>query len=214
MKRTTRFRLIEYIRVKKIVTATELARIFKITAADARHHLASLEDEGVVIVVDTRAQGRGRPTQLYRLTRDINRHHLDALTGAVLSVCLAGVTEAERDGAFKNIADYLTAAFNRPGGNLTQRLTYTVRHLHEMNYMARWEAHIEGPRIHITHCPYALMVSDHPETCRIDALVLQNLVGQPVTRILTTGKNSTGEMLCVFRMDPEALAIDTPAFAM
>jgi len=213
MKRTTRYRLVEYIREKKIASAAELARVFKITAADARHHLASLEDEGVVIVVGTRAQGRGRPTQLYRLTRDINRHHLDALTSAVLNVWLAGVTEAEQDGALNKIAAYLTAGCNHPGGNLTQRLAYAVRHLNEMNYLARWEAHIEAPRILINHCPYALMVSDHPETCRIDEFVIKNLVDQPVTKISTTGKCATGEMQCVFRLDPEAMTIDTPAVA-
>ena len=212
MKRTTRYRLIEYIRVKKVVSAAELARVLKITAADARHHLASLEDEGVVVVVDTRVQGRGRPTQLYRLTRDINRHNLDALTSAVLNVWLGDVTEAERDGALRKIAASLTAGCNHPGGNLTQRLTYTVRRLNEMNYLARWEAHIEAPRILITHCPYALVVSDHPETCRMDAFVINNLLGQPVTQISTMGKCATGEMQCIFRLDPEALTIDTPSY--
>ena len=48
MKRTTRYRLIEYIRVKKVASADELARVLRITAADARHHLASLEDEMVL----------------------------------------------------------------------------------------------------------------------------------------------------------------------
>ena len=213
MRRTTRYRLIEYIRVKKVVSAAELARVFKVTAADARYHLASMEDEGVVVVVDTRVQGRGRPTQLYRLTRDINRHHLDGLTNAVLNVWLGGVTKAERDGALNKIAAYLTAGCNQPVGNLTQRLVYAVRHLNEMNYLARWEAHIEAPRILITHCPYALMVSDHPETCRIDAFVIKNLLGQPVTQVSTMGKYATGEMQCVFRLDPEAMTIDTPTIA-
>jgi predicted ArsR family transcriptional regulator len=213
MKRTTRYRLIEYIRVKKVVSAAELARVLKITAADARHHLASLEDEGVVVVVDTRVQGRGRPTQLYRLTRDINRHYLDALTSAVLKVWLGGVTEVEREGALRKIAASLTAGWNQPGGNLTQRLTYTVRHLNEMNYLARWEAHIESPRILIMHCPYALMVKDHPETCRMDVFVINNLLGQPVTQISTMGRCTTGELQCIFRLDPVALAIDTQAIA-
>jgi len=211
MKRTTRYRLIEYIRVKKVVSAAELARVLRITAADARHHLASLEDEGVVVVVDTRVQGRGRPTQLYRLTRDYNRHSLDALTGAVLNVWLGDVTETEREGALRKIADSLTAGWNHPGGNLTQRLTYTVRRLNEMNFLARWEAHIEAPRILMTHCPFALVVTDHPEICQMDAFVINNLLGQPVTRISSMGRCATGGMQCIFRLDPEALTLDTRA---
>jgi predicted ArsR family transcriptional regulator len=150
---------------------------------------------------------------LYRLTRDINPHYLDALTSAVLNVWLGGMTEAELEGALKKIAVSLTAGWNQPGGNLTQRLTYTVRHLNEMNYLARWEAHIEAPRILIMHCPYALMVTNHPETCRMDALVINNLLGQPVTQISTMGSCATGELQCIFRLDPEALSIDTRAIA-
>jgi predicted ArsR family transcriptional regulator len=213
MKRTTRYRLIEYIRLKKVVSAAELARVLKITAADARYHLASLEDEGVVVVVDTRVQGRGRPTQWYRLTREINRHRLDALTSAVLNVWLGGATEAERDGTLNKIAAYLTAGCNQPGGALTQRLAYTIHHLNEMNYLARWEAHIEAPRILITHCPYALIVTGHPEICRMDAYLIKNLLGQPVRKISSMGKCATGEFSCVFRLDPEALTIDTQAIA-
>jgi predicted ArsR family transcriptional regulator len=213
MKRTTRYRLIEYIHVKKIVSAAELACVFKITAADARYHLASLEDEGVVVVVDTRVQGRGRPTQLYRLTREINRHNLDSLTNAVLNVWLTGVTEAERDSVLNKIAAYLTAGYKQSDGHLTQRLAYAVRRLNEMNYLARWEAHIEAPRILITHCPYALVVADHPETCRMDAFVIKNLVGQPVTQIPTMGNSSRGEQVCAFRLDPYDLTIDAPTIA-
>jgi len=143
------------------------------------------------------------------LTREINRHHLDALTSAVLNVWLAGLTEAERGGGLKKIAAYLTAGCNQPGRNLTQRLAYAVRHLNEMNYVARWEAHIQAPRILITHCPYALIVGEHPEICRVDALVIRNLVGQPVTQIFTMGNGSTGEFQCVFLLDPEDISIDT-----
>ncbi len=164
-----------------------------------------------VVVVDTRIQGRGRPTQLYRLTRDFNRHSLDALTGAVLNVWLGNVTETEREGGLRKIADSLTAKWNYSGSNLTQRLTYTVRRLNEMNFLARWEAHIDAPRILMTHCPFALVVTNHPEICQMDAFMVSNLLGQPVTRISSMTGCATGGIQCIFRLDPKALTLDTRA---
>ena len=186
---------------KKLVTATELARAFKITSGDARHHLTSLEDEGVVTVVDTRVQGRGRPSQLYRLSREITRHNMEALMGAVLKVLLEGVTEDSREIVFQKISACLVTEGIQPKGNLTQRLASSVRHLNEMNYEARWEAHIDAPRILITYCPYSAIVSDHPEICQVDAIVIGDLLGQPVRKISMIGKNETGDKQCIFRIN-------------
>ena len=215
MKKTTRYHLIEYMRTRKVVSAVELARVFKISAADARHHLASMEDEGVVAVVDTRAHGRGRPTQLYRLTCDINRNNLGALCYAALSAALDGIPEHGRDAVLQKIAADLAGGFPRKDGNLTHRLAYAVRCLNEMNYQARWEAHIDAPRILISHCPYSKVASSHPEICRMDALVINKVLGQPVTLSNTTGNVETGEQLCVFRLKAsQTLAIDTEIGAM
>jgi predicted ArsR family transcriptional regulator len=202
MKRTTRYRLIEYMRDKKGVSAAELARILKITCADARHHLGCLEDEGVVVMVETRPQGRGRPTQLYRLSSDINRHNLGALTSAILNVWLAEISEYELESAYNKIAAYLTSGLSVPNRNLTQRLTNAIRNLNGMNYVARWEAHVDAPRILITHCPYASVVSERPDICRVDAYVIGKVLGQSVVKI-SAPRNRFGEDAhCVFRLTP------------
>jgi len=201
MKKTTRNRLIEYMRVKKVVSAAELARIFKISAGDARHHLACLEDEGVALMVDTKIQGRGRPTQLFGLAQDVSRNNLDALTNAIMKVWLCSIPDNGREAEFYKIAASLTEGCHPPEGNLSQQLAYAIRCLNEMNYLARWEAHIDAPRILIRHCPYASVVADHPETCHIDAFVIGKVLGQSVTWISSEGKNEVGNMKCIFRLE-------------
>jgi len=213
MKKTTRNRLIEYMRIKKVVSAAELARIFKLSAGDARHHLACLEDEGLVIMVDTRIQGRGRPTQLFRLAQDVNRHNLDALTNASMKVLFDSITENGREAALRNIAASLTEGCNPPEGNLPLRLAYTIRFLNNMNYVARWEAHSDAPRILISHCPYVSVVANHPETCLMDTFLIGIVLGQSVLRISSEGNNVAGNMICHFRLDTKTLTIDTPATA-
>jgi predicted ArsR family transcriptional regulator len=214
MNKTKRYRIIEYIREKKLISASELAYIFRITAADARYHLAALENEGVVVVVDTRVYGRGRPTQMYRLSSEINRHNLDALVGAILTVWYKSVEENQRDDVLNQIAVYLTAGCTQPKGNLTQRLTNAVRQLNGMNYLARWEAHLEAPRILISHCPYAMVVQQHPETCQLDAFVIEKVLGQSVTRISIMDDPFTGEKQCVFRLEADFSPMNSPAPTM
>jgi predicted ArsR family transcriptional regulator len=202
MMKTTRRKLIEYMRVKKVVSAVELARVLKISSADARHHLTSLEEEGVVTVVDTHRQGRGRPTQLFGLTQELNRHNLGDLTSAVLQEWLTNLTKDgdERDASYKRIAKRLLGEYHLPAGNLTQQLNQGIRQLNEMNYIARWEAHINNPRILITHCPYASVLAEHPEVCKIDTFLIEKVLGQPVSCIASPAKNIVGEVQCVFRL--------------
>lgn len=210
MKRTTRNRLIDYMRGKKVVSAAELAHMLRITASDARHHLGCLEDEGVVVMVDTRLRGRGRPTQLYGLSKDINRHNIDKLTCAVLDAWFTNITESGKSAAYPQIAGYLVSKCDLPVGGLTQRLTYAIRWLNDMNYVARWEAHIDAPRILITHCPYAAVVPKRPEICQVDAFVIQRVLGQPVTKVRAMEKHEVGEEQCIFRINQPTMGIDTP----
>jgi predicted ArsR family transcriptional regulator len=72
--------------------------------------------------------------------------------------------------------------------------------LNELQYQARWEASAWGPRLILGHCPYAAIVSDHPELCRMDAFLLETKIGKPVEQ---TGKlqiNDTGLPFCTFLM--------------
>jgi predicted ArsR family transcriptional regulator len=198
--KTMRRRMIEYMQIKKGVSASELARAFKISAAGARHHLARLEEDGVVYIVETRIKGRGRPTQVYGLTSELNRTNLDSLANAILGEWLDDLPVEKKDAALERIASHLLEGKNVPEGNLTQRIARTVRQLTGMNYQVRWEAHVNAPLIMVTHCPYASVVSRHPEICRMDEYLLEKLLGFPVKLISKPGNNEFGESQCVFRL--------------
>lgn len=200
MKKTTRSRIIEYMQALKAVTATDLARFFKITAGDARHHLTSLEDEGVVTVVDVQVHGRGRPTQVYRLSREITGHNLGGISSAILDAWIGNMPPESRENVYQKIASSFTSMYSKPCGSLTQRLAGAIHQLNEMKYQARWEAYVDSPRILITYCPYSLLLPEHPEICQIDACILCNLVGQSVRQIAMTGTNENGDKHCVFRV--------------
>ncbi len=206
MRTTSRQRIIEYLQSKEVVTALEISSALHMTPANARHHLSILRDEGVVHVLGQRARvGRGRPFDLYCLWRPISRHNLDGLASALLSDMLAeshqaGQEESKQDEILKRLASRLLPPLATERVNLTQRLSQAVQHLNRLSYQARWEAHAQGPRVILQHCPYAAIVEQHPEVCRMDQFLLRNLLSLPVQQLSSLEKVPSGFRQCVFKI--------------
>ncbi len=206
--KTARQILLEYLQSKKVASASELSRGLRMSAANARHHLAILLSEGAIELVGTRpGRGRGRPSQLYSLSGQANRHNLDCLADALLQEALSSIPLNERAGYLVKIARKLSGG-NHPvaaSRHPTQRLNHAVQVLNQMNYQARWEAHSDSPRVIFGHCPYAAIHSAHPELCQMDAVLLGELMdpeGQPrparLAACLEIGPQGTPQ--CIFRV--------------
>ena len=201
MRTTSRQRIIEYIQSKDVVTALEISRALHMTPANARHHLSILRDEGVVHVLGQRARsGRGRPYDLYCLWRPISLHNLDGLAGALLAEVYELENPEEQEEILERLALRLLPPPPTERLNLTQRLSLSVQHLNRMNYQARWEAHAQGPLIILQHCPYADIVAEHPEICRMDQLLLKNLLSLPIQQLSRLEKIPSGFRQCVFKL--------------
>jgi predicted ArsR family transcriptional regulator len=94
------------------------------------------------------------------------------------------------------LAGHLAGESNFASQPLAKRLNLVVEKLNHMSYHAHWEAGSAGPRLIFAHCPYAAIVSNHPELCAMDHDLLKKLTGEPATQILRTGKD--GSSVCVF----------------
>jgi predicted ArsR family transcriptional regulator len=81
---------------------------------------------------------------------------------------------------------------------MTQRLAKAVLRLNELGYQARWEAHSEAPHVILGHCPYALILPEHPELCQMDAHLLESLLGQPARQTKKLAVDSNGKHYCQF----------------
>ena len=67
--KTVRERILEYIRSHRAVTVAELSQAFQMTPANARHHLATLLEQGLLqVVADRPASGKGRPAHIYAIS--------------------------------------------------------------------------------------------------------------------------------------------------
>jgi predicted ArsR family transcriptional regulator len=78
-----------------------------------------------------------------------------------------------------------------------KRLNAVVERLNQMKYHARWEAGAGGPRIIFVHCPYVAILAKRPELCRMDAVLLGELMGGSAEQL---GTIREGSSICVFAM--------------
>jgi len=169
------------------------------TGANIRHHLAVLESNDLIEVIHQRREGRGRPRNVYGLSRRVLGDGLDDLAGALFDAWLKDATDAVREAGLRSIALRLVGE-NPPVSNvpIPRRLTLAIERLNELHYQARWEASPAGPRILLGHCPYAQIIDRYPELCRVDAHLLELRLALPARQTAKLERSATGLPQCAF----------------
>jgi predicted ArsR family transcriptional regulator len=197
MKPTTRLRILDYFRKHQTASVRELSRLLGMTGANVRHHLAVLESFKLIEIIGMRTEGRGRPLHVYGLSRQVQGDGLDKLSGALFDIWLGGLVGDRREAALRSVAERL-ADNSEVKITVTKRLVRAVARLNELHYQARWEASAAGPRVIFGHCPYAAIVADYPELCRMDAFLLETRLGSTVTQTAKLQLNNKGLPFCAF----------------
>jgi predicted ArsR family transcriptional regulator len=180
---STRQRVIETLQMQRLATAREIGRLLQITPADARHHLVSLLQEGVIVPVGSSpAQGRGRPAQRYSLRSLARPERYDLLAPALLAEALKGLPTSEQESFLRRAMGSL-AGEHKPSGSLTKRLVGAIQRLNELGYAARWEARAAAPHLILERRPFEALMTGLPGTVELDVYLLETLLGAPVRRI-------------------------------
>lgn len=201
--KTTRLQIIEQIKTRRTASAPELAQALGVTAANVRHHLSILLEEGAILLVGQRCMtGRGRPTHLYSLAHRSQEHNLDKLADALLNEVDSLLSETQRKSALRRVAIQLAGEAYNAEGSLTQRLYTCVNHLNSLNYHARWEAHATGPQLVLENCPYAAIIAKHPELCQMDQYLLEGLLDTGTEQAAQLVKTKAGTTYCEFNILP------------
>lgn len=191
---TARQKVLSYFDKSRTASAREISRALKMSAATVRHHLRVLTSDGRLEIASARGrEKRGRPEKVYSLPRAAWGDNLSALSDALLTEAGSSIRMEALSG---HLTRRLAGESNLAGQPLAKRLSLTIEKINQMNYHARWEAGSEGPRIIFSHCPYAAIIENHPELCRMDEAMLKEWLGQPARQIFKTGKE--GSSVCVF----------------
>jgi len=197
----TRSRILDYLRKHQTASVNDLSSILAMTGANVRHHLAVLESIDLIELITQRQEGRGRPVNVYGLSRRVLGDGLDGLAGAMFESLLRQAPETVQEA-------WLNSMALRLGGNdipdrdtpLPRRLTLAVDRLNELHYQPRWEAGIDGARIILGHCPYAAIITAYPELCRMDAHLLEQRSGSSVEQVARLQRSANGYPFCIFRV--------------
>jgi len=197
----TRLRILDYLRKQQTASVRELSRALAMTGANIRHHLALLESNDVIEMIGQQREGRGRPGNIYSLSRRVLGDGLDELANAMLEVWLRDTTEAALESGLRSMAQRLGGTARPKADSLpTQRLSRLVDRLNELHYQSRWEAGMSGPNIILGHCPYAAIIASNPELCRMDAFLLEQWMDLPVEQTAKLQKSVKGYPYCAFRV--------------
>jgi predicted ArsR family transcriptional regulator len=198
----TRQRILEHLQKHQTASVRELSRDLALTGANIRHHLAFLIAGDQVEVLRQRREQRGRPANLYSLSRRMLGDNLAGLTDALLNLWLQEMPEGQRTQALNSLAQRLSVFEGAEiSGPAAQRLAAAIAGLNRLHYRARWEAAAAGPRVILGNCPYAAIIADHPELCRLDAHLLEQQLGVSVEQAAKLRHTSKGLPYCEFRVE-------------
>lgn len=195
----TRQEIIIYLKNQRTATVAALSQALGMTRPNIRHHLALLQEQGLIKIVGEQAGGgRGRPALIYMLTPSAYQEGLHHLVDALLDEINTEENEKIRAKKLKKLAKRMQKTAISPDQAITMRLNNAVQRLNELHYQAHWEAHAEGPQIIFRQCPYAAIIQHHPELCKMDQFMVEALTGMPARQVEKIASKPEGPHSCRF----------------
>jgi DeoR family suf operon transcriptional repressor len=205
----TKERIFQALRTKGQMTVSELADAIRITPIAVRHHLVSLQAEGLVEAREER-HGVGRPRQIYKITpqamdRDSSRYY--QFTNLLLDQLKEHLSPQMVNTLLLDVASSMAGEWKKELDSLPlpQRLERLVQLLTQEGFVARVEPAGSG-RYCLTElaCPYSRISLSHPEVCALDESLISRALGTSVERTscIRSGSDSCSYSIAGTEKDP------------
>jgi DeoR family transcriptional regulator, suf operon transcriptional repressor len=166
----------------------------KRTEEDVHYHLKKLIEKGEItseVSLKTR-QGRGRPSTQYRLSMDQQPNNYRYLCNKLLDILNPTNND---ESIFIILASQMVSIKEiKP---LSKKINSLVRQLNDINYAAYWQAQSDGPHLVFRNCPYRSILSQHPELCSLDRILIEMNIPSK-TNILQTIRDLSN--ICEFQL--------------
>lgn len=205
---TVRQKVLAFIREHPTVTSRQVSLALQMTEANARHHLAILEEMGVVRCLGKRPRrGKGRPPKTYTLIVPAAEDYLRLLIDLLLEELFAS-GEERREALLQKLAGKLSAHLNHaqeepplpPSSHLSIRLMQTVERLNTWKYQAHWEAGHPAPKIIVRSCPFEAWIERYPQLCHLDGYLIARLCGSELRQEAMRATDEQGRRYCSFSL--------------
>ena len=174
---STRQAIIDKLKQRQQATINELAGLVGVKPVTVRHHLHTLQAEGLVDA-EERRQPVGRPLYIYRLTEQAQalfpqKYH--RLAERLLDQLKETLSPEAVQQLMNSLADSLADDVREEFERLTpqQRMERLIDRLEQEGFLAHWRQTNDGLQLIEYHCPYYLVGQRHPEICQIDETLIR-----------------------------------------
>jgi DeoR family transcriptional regulator, suf operon transcriptional repressor len=204
--KSTREKILQTLLDKPHSTINELAESVAINSISVRHHLSSLQAEGLVEDEEER-HGVGRPRLVYSLSqKGLERFptRYFELTTRLLDQMKESLPPAVINRFFTDMAENLARDYREKteGFSVEQKLDFVKNLLQKQGFSVGWEQKDSHYYIYESGCPYFQVGQSHPEVCSVDHTLISrvmNISAEKISCILH------GDSNCVYSIPKEAL---------
>jgi len=206
--KTIRKRIIDYLQRNYRATVSELASTLGVTKPTIHYHVKHLLDAHIISKLGSSQPStektRGRPAVHYQINDEHRANNYEVLTRVLLTMVRKRSSAADLNATIvADMAELLFPKIGNTENNLINKLQSAVLQLERLNYEPHWEIKQDGPVISLRNCPYASILKDHPEMCRMDKYVLERLTDRTVFQTAYIFNDSPGVPACIFTLQPE-----------
>ncbi|NPV84825.1 MAG: ArsR family transcriptional regulator [Anaerolineae bacterium] len=203
--KSTRDRILQTLLNHSQATINDLAKSVGINAISVRHHLTSLQAEGLVAAEEQR-HGVGRPRLVYFLTeKGVERFPTRylRLTNQILEHLKETLPKTAIKSLFSEIANRMAAEFAQKGKalSLEERLNLLKESLSQEGFSIQWEKTEDHYLIREMNCPYLYISQQHPEVCLLDQTFISTVLAYPVEKVECVLK---GDGCCAYSINASA----------
>ncbi len=185
--KSTRERILQTLLNHPMATINDLAEAVQINAISVRHHLTSLQLDGLVKAEEER-HGVGRPRLVYSLTEagqeKFPSRYLQ-LTDRLLTQLKQALPEQQFNEIFPQMAKQLAAekADQTKRMSFEKKLEFLKNVLEEQGFSIEWEKSGDDYRINEIACPFYHIGQSHPEVCTMDQTLISSILSIPIEKI-------------------------------
>jgi DeoR family transcriptional regulator, suf operon transcriptional repressor len=185
--KSTRERILQTLLNHPHSTISDLADAVGINAISVRHHLTSLQAEGLVTAEEER-HGVGRPRLVYALTeKGLERFPTRylRLTNRLLDQMKESLPPAAINKLFSAMAADIAQDYAQQVKSLTVegKLELIKDLLAQEGFSVEWERQGSEFLIHEITCPYYHVGQAHPEVCTVDQTLISAVLSIPAHKI-------------------------------
>lgn len=186
--KSTRDKVLQTLITNPRSTIVDIAISVGINAISVRHHITSLQADGLVNAEEER-HGVGRPRLVYSLTEsgqeNFPKRYL-RLTNHLLEQMKKTLSKQDFNKIFENMAKDLSIEYEPRSSKLDfkEKLDLLKEVMAKEGYDISWSKSDKGYELKEVACPFYQVGKDHPEICLFDQTLIANMLSIPKQNII------------------------------